>query len=158
MAKRYWLMKSEPETYSIDDLERDGTTPWEGIRNYQARNYMRDDMQLGDGVLFYHSNAKPPGVVGIGKITRTSYPDHFAFDKKSKYFDAKSDPENPRWMMVDVSYVSTFKRTVSLGELKEIPELSEMLVIRKGMRLSVQPVQKDEFALVKKLGNRKAPA
>ncbi len=156
MAKRYWLMKSEPETYSIDDLERDGTTPWEGIRNYQARNYMRDDMKVGDGVLFYHSNAKPPGAIGIGKVTRTAYPDHFAFDKKSNYYDAKSDPENPRWVMVDVSYVSTFKRIVSLAELKEIPELSEMLVIRKGMRLSVQPVEKDDFALVKKLGNRKA--
>ena len=158
MAKRYWLMKSEPDAYSIDDLKRDSTTPWEGIRNYQARNYMRDDMQVGDGVLFYHSNAKPPGVVGIGKVSRSAYPDVFAFDPKSKYYDPKSDPENPRWMMVDVAYVSTFKRLVSLNELKEIPALADMLVIRKGMRLSVQPATKEEFAIVKKLGNTKAPA
>lgn len=156
MAKRYWLMKSEPDAYSIDDLKRDGTTQWEGIRNYQARNFMRDEMKLGDGVLFYHSNTKPPGVVGIGKVSRTAYPDFFAFDEESNYFDAKSDPENPRWMMVDVAYVSTLKRPVSLNEMKEIPGLSEMLVIRKGMRLSIQPVTKDEFALVKKLGNTKA--
>ncbi len=158
MAKRYWLMKSEPNTYSIDDLKRDGTTPWEGVRNYQARNYMRDDMKVGDGVLFYHSNAKPPGVVGIGKVSRSAYPDFYAFDKKSNYFDPKSDPENPRWMMVDVGYVSTFKRMVSLNEMKEIPALSDMLVIRKGMRLSIQPTTKDEFALVKKLGNTIAKA
>lgn len=156
MAKRYWLMKSEPNAYSIDDLKRDGTTPWEGVRNYQARNMMRDDMKVGDGVLFYHSNAKPPGVVGIGKVGRAGYPDHFAFDTKSKYFDPKSDPENPRWIMVDVDYVSALKRTVSLDEMKEVPGLSEMLVIRKGQRLSIQPVQKDEFQLVKKLGNTKA--
>ncbi len=155
MAKRYWLMKTEPDVYSIDDLKRDGTTPWEGVRNYQARNFMRDDMNVGDGVLFYHSNTKPPGVVGIGKVSRAGYPDHLAFDTKSKYYDPKSDPENPRWIMVDVAYVSTFKRTVSLDEMKEVPGLSEMLVIRKGMRLSVQPVQKDEFQLVKKLGNTK---
>jgi len=157
MAKRYWLMKSEPNVYSIDDLERDGTTPWEGIRNYQARNFMRDDMKIGDGVLFYHSNTKPPGVVGIGKVCKESYPDFFAFDKKSNYYDPKSDSENPRWMMVDVAYVSTFKRVVTLDEMKEVPGLSDMLVIRKGMRLSVQPATKDEFQLVKKLGNSKSP-
>lgn len=158
MAKRYWLMKSEPETYSIDDLKRQGWTHWEGVRNYQARNTMRDDMKKGDGVLFYHSNSKPPGVVGVAKVSTESYPDHTAFETKSNYYDPKSDPDNPRWMMVDVEYVSTFKRKVSLNELKEVPELEQMLVIRKGMRLSVQEVSKDEFQIVKKLGNSKAPS
>lgn len=158
MAKRYWLMKSEPEAYSIDDLKKEGWTHWDGIRNYQARNTMRDDMKVGDGVLFYHSNTKPPGVVGVAKVSRESYPDHTAFDTKSNYFDSKSDPDNPRWMMVDIEYVSTFKRKVSLDELKEVPGLEEMLVIKKGMRLSVQEVTKEEFQIVKKLGNSKAPA
>lgn len=151
-------MKSEPETYSIDDLKKQGWTHWEGVRNYQARNTMRDDMKIGDGVLFYHSNTKPPGVVGIAKVCKESYPDHTAFEKKSNYYDSKSDPDNPRWMMVDVEYVSTLKRNVSLNEMKEVPGLSEMLVIRKGMRLSVQEVSKDEFQIVKKLGNSKAPS
>lgn len=155
MAKRYWLMKSEPDVYSIDDLEEQGWTHWEGVRNYQARNFMRDDMKIGDGVLFYHSNTKPPGVVGIAKVSRESYPDHTAFDEKSNYYDAKSDPDSPRWMMVDVEYVSTFKRTISLNELKEVPGLENMLVIRKGQRLSVQPVTKEEFQIVKKLGGKK---
>ncbi|MBL4636127.1 MAG: EVE domain-containing protein [Kofleriaceae bacterium] len=157
MAKRYWLMKSEPATYSIEDLERDGTTQWEGIRNYQARNFMRDEMKLGDGVLFYHSSTKPPGVVGTAIVCRESYPDHFAFDKSSGYFDAKSSPDTPRWMMVDVQYQSTFKRLVSLVELKTTLGLEEMLVTRKGQRLSIQPVTKAEFQLVKKLGSKKAP-
>lgn len=157
MAKRYWLMKSEPDVYSIDDLEQQGWTHWEGVRNYQARNSMRDDMKIGDGVLFYHSNTKPPGVVGVAKVSKESYPDHTAFDKKSNYFDSKSCPEKPRWFMVDVAYVSTFKRNVSLNELKEVPGLEEMLVIRKGMRLSVQEVSKEEFQIVKKLGSSNAP-
>ena len=155
MAKRYWLMKSEPETYSIDDLKKQGSTHWEGVRNYQARNMMRDEMKKGDGVLFYHSNTKPPGVVGIAKVSREGYPDHTAFDPASNYFDAKSDPDNPRWMMVDVEYVSTCKRIVTLDEMKEVPGLEDMLVIRKGMRLSVQPVSKEEFQIVKKLSARK---
>lgn len=150
-------MKTEPDVFSIADLEKQGSTPWEGVRNYQARNSMRDDMQVGDGVLFYHSNTKPPGVVGLGKVSRESYPDHTAFDPKSKYFDPKSDSENPRWMMVDVAYVSTFKRTVSLDELKEMPGLENMAAVRKGQRLSVQPVSPEEFAIVKKLGNRARP-
>lgn len=157
MAKRYWLMKSEPDTYSLGDLERDGKTQWEGIRNYQARNFMRDDMKVGDGVLFYHSNTKPPGIVGTARVCRESYPDHFAFDKKSNYFDSKSDPDAPRWMMVDVEYKSTFKRLVSLNELKSVEGLEEMLAIRKGQRLSIQPVTKAEFQIVEKLARKKAP-
>jgi predicted RNA-binding protein with PUA-like domain len=157
-AKRYWLMKSEPDVYSIEDLEKQGTTHWEGVRNYQARNTMRDDMKIGDEVLFYHSNTKPPGVVGIAKVCKESYPDHTAFETSSNYYDAKSDLDSPRWFMVDVEYVSTFKRKVSLNELKEMPGLENMLVIRKGMRLSVQEVSKDEFRIVKKLGNSRAPA
>ena len=157
MAKRYWLMKSEPDVYSIDDLRTQGWTHWEGVRNYQARNTMRDDMKIGDGVLFYHSNTKPPGVVGIAKVSKESYADHTAFDQKSKYFDSKSDPANPRWFMVAVEYVATFKRKVSLSELREAPGLENMLVIRKGMRLSVQEVSKEEFQIVKKLGQNKAP-
>lgn len=150
-------MKSEPEAFSIDDLEKQGFTHWDGIRNYQARNTMRDDMKVGDGVLFYHSNSKPPGVVGIAKVSKESYPDHTAFDTKSNYYDSKSDAGSPRWMMVDIEYVSTFKRMVSLDELKQVPGLEQMLVIKKGMRLSVQEVSKDEFQIVKKLGQSKAP-
>ncbi len=157
MAKRYWLMKSEPETYSIADLQRDRSTPWEGIRNYQARNFMRDEMAIGDGVLFYHSRSKPPGVVGVAKVCRTAYPDHFAFDPKSNYFDPKSDPANPRWMMVDVEYVSTFARCVPLDELRHTPGLEQMAVIRRGQRLSIQPVTREEFSIVKKLGKQKEP-
>ena len=151
-------MKTEPEVYSIDDLKKHGSSHWEGVRNYQARNFMRDDMKIGDEVLFYHSNTKPPGIVGIARVCRESYPDHTAFDKKNKYYDPKSDPDNPRWMMVDVEYVSTFPRTIGLAELKEVPGLEEMYVIRKGMRLSIQPVTKDEFRIVKKLSKMKGPA
>ena len=110
---RYWLMKSEEDVYSIEDLERDGTTCWEGVRNYEARNLMRDGMKEGDLALFYHSNATPPGVAGIARITREAYPDHFAFDPKSNYFDAKSDPDAPRWLMVDVGFVERFPEKVS---------------------------------------------
>lgn len=154
MAKRYWLMKSEPDAYSIWDLERDGHTSWDGIRNYQARNFMRDEMQIGDGVLFYHSNAKPAGVVGIARVCSKPYPDHTAFDNKSKYYDPKSTRESPRWIMVDVEFVSRFDGILSLAELREIPGLEDMMVTRKGMRLSIQPVTKEEFQIVKKLGNK----
>lgn len=155
MAKRYWLMKSEPEVYSIDDLERAGTDFWDGVRNYQARNMMRDEMQVGDGVLFYHSNANPPGVAGVAKIARRGYPDHTAFDAKSKYYDPKSDPDDPRWMMVDVSFVEKFPALVSLETLKQTPGLEDMMVIRKGSRLSVQPVTAAEWKIVTKLGRKR---
>ena len=144
---RYWLMKSEPDAYSIDDLERDGTEHWDGIRNYQARNLMRDEMAVGDRVLFYHSNAKPPGVVGIAEIASGAYPDHTQFDPDEKYFDPKSDPESPRWLMVDVRFVEKLPRLVSLHEIKATPRLADMVLVNRS-RLSVQPVTKQEFELI----------
>ena len=147
-AKRYWLMKSEPGVYSIDDLKRDGSTSWEGVRNYQARNFMRDDMRVGDGVLFYHSSAKPLGIYGVAEIVRGAYPDDTAFDPDSRYYDSKSDPAQPTWLMVDVGYVRTFKEPVTLAALKETPGLETMMVIRKGARLSVQPVTPQEWDIV----------
>lgn len=152
-TSQFWLMKSEPDVYSIDDLARDQTSPWEGVRNYQARNFMRDNMRVGDYVLFYHSNAKPPGVAGLGQVCRESYPDFTATDPDSKYFDPKTDPDNPRWMMVDVAFVAKFDELVSLNQLKEDPELAEMLVVQKGQRLSVQPVQEPDFVRVLNLAN-----
>ena len=149
MSKQYWLMKSEPSVYSIDELRRDGFTCWEGVRNYKARNNMRT-MKLGDEVLYYHSNAKPPGVVGIARVCREAYPDHYAFDKKSEYFDAKSDPQNPRWFMVDVEFVSRAPEQLNLPDIKADPALAEMELMRYG-RLSVQSVKKSEFDRVKKM-------
>lgn len=131
----YWLMKSEPNTYSISDLKRDKKTSWDGVRNYQARNFMRDSMKVGDLVLFYHSNAKPPGIVGLAKVASKPYPDHTAGQDHS-------------WVMVDITYVKTFKRLISLDELKAIQGLDNMLVIKKGQRLSIQPVIKKEFEII----------
>ncbi len=153
--KKYWLMKSEPNAYSIDDLENDGKTPWDGIRNYQARNIMRDDMNVGDEVLFYHSNAKPPGVIGLAKVCKESYPDHTARDKKSKYFDPKATEENPIWCMVDVEFKKKFKQIVSLDELKNHEELDGLMVIKRGQRLSIQPVDPEHFKFIKSLGSKK---
>jgi predicted RNA-binding protein with PUA-like domain len=146
-------MKSEPEKYSIDQLAKDGFTHWDGVRNYQARNTMRDDMKIGDKVLFYHSNAKPPGVVGTATICKESYPDFTAWDPKDPHFDPKTDSENPRWMMVDIAYESKFMRLVDLPALKANLALEGMLVIRRGQRLSVQPVEKAHFDEVIKMGN-----
>lgn len=151
---RYWLMKTEPDTFGIDDLKRVGTEPWDGIRNYQARNLMRDDMKIGDGVLFYHSNAKPPGVVGVAEIASEAKVDPTQFDPDKKYFDAKSKPDNPRWLLLDVRYVRHFPRLVSLQELKEAPGLEEMMVTRKGMRLSIQPVTEQEWDIVHQLAEK----
>jgi predicted RNA-binding protein with PUA-like domain len=152
MAKHYWLLKCEPTAYSIDDLERDGVASWEGVRNYQARNSMRDDMREGDGVLFYASNAEPSGVSGIAEIAREGYPDHFAFDPRHGYFDEKSDPRNPTWYMVDIRFVGKFDSVVPLATLKSTPGLEAMVVLQKGSRLSVQPVTKKEFEIVAALG------
>jgi predicted RNA-binding protein with PUA-like domain len=144
---RYWLIKSEPDAYSIDDLERDGVEHWDGIRNYQARNIMRDEMQIGDRCLFYHSNAKPPGVVGIAEVASDAYPDHTQFDPESNYFDPKSDPADPRWLMVDVKFIERFPRMVGLPELRTYSELAEMVLLNRS-RLSVQPVRPEEFEFI----------
>lgn len=154
MARRSWLMKCEPDAYTIDDLERDGRTSWEGVRNYQARNFMRDQMQVGDRVLFYASNATPSGVTGLAEIVRAGYPDHTAWTKRHHYFDAASSSENPTWFMVDIGFVERFAGTVSLETLKQTPGLEEMMVTRKGSRLSVQPVTSGEYDIVAKLGRR----
>jgi predicted RNA-binding protein with PUA-like domain len=152
--QRYWLMKSEPDVYGFDDLlaESKGRTPWDGIRNYQARNFMRDDMRVGDGVLFYHSNADPPGVAGIAEVASEAYPDPTQFDPDSKYFDPKSSEEDPRWLLVDVAPVEVLPRFVSLADLKGEGRLAQMLVVQRGQRLSVQPVTPSEWRLVRKMG------
>ena len=143
-----WLMKSEPDAYSIDDLKRDKREPWDGIRNYQARNMMRDDMRVGDKVFFYHSNCKEPGVVGIMKVASKPYPDPTQFDPDSKYYDSKSNPDDPRWILVDVTYVKKLKRTITLTEIKAHPELDDMILTRKGNRLSIMPVTEDEWEVI----------
>ena len=149
---RYWLAKTEPETFSIDDLQRMGTSMWEGIRSYQARNSMRDDMKRGDWVLIYHSNAKPSGVAGLGKVVREAYPDFTAWDPTSKYFDPASTPEAPRWLMVDIAFVETFPRFVPLDELRGHAQGAlEGMVLLANSRLSVQPVTRKEFNFVCKL-------
>lgn len=142
---RYWLMKSEPDVYSIGDLARDGRTMWDGVRNYQARNFMRDDMKLGDRVLYYHSNAKPPGVAGIAEIVREAYPDPTQFDPDSKYYDPKATPDAPRWFLVDVGFVEAFAEEVPLDALKADTALDGMEVTRRGSRLSVQPVSEEHY-------------
>lgn len=152
MSKKYWLMKTEPDTFSIDDLKKVKKESWDGVRNYQARNFMRDDMKKGDLVLFYHSNAKTIGVVGIAEICKEGHPDPTAFDKKSKYYDAKSDPENPRWILVDVKYKKHFNKVVSLSEIKEERKLASMALVQKGSRLSISPVKKSEFDHILKMG------
>lgn len=153
MARRYWLMKSEPGTYSIDDLARDGRTSWDGVRNFQARNFMRDEMKVGDPVLFYHSNADPPGVAGIARVSREAYPDHTAREPGSRYHDPKASEDDPRWFMVDIEFVKKLDRPVPLAELKETPGLEDMLVTRRS-RLSVQPVTEEQFKIVERLGSR----
>ena len=134
-------MKSEPDAYSIDDLERDGREPWDGIRNYQARNMMRDDMRIGDEVFFYHSNCKEPGIVGIMKVASEPYPDPAQFDRKSKYYDPKSNRDDPRWCLVDVEFVRKLGRTITLAEIKEAKGLDGLILTRKGNRLSIMPVE-----------------
>jgi predicted RNA-binding protein with PUA-like domain len=146
----YWLMKSEPDAFSIDDLKAcpKKTEPWDGVRNYQARNMMRDQMKKGDLIFFYHSNCKVPGIVGIAEVVKEGYPDHTAFDPEAKYYDPKSDPDNPRWYMVDVKFKRKLKRTISLEELKGLPELEDMPLVRKGNRLSVMPVAAEHWDII----------
>lgn len=152
---KYWLMKCEPSAFSIDDLERDGTTSWEGVRNYQARNFMRDEMKKGDKVLFYASNADPSGVSGLAEISREAYADRFATQKGHDYYDPKSTKEDPIWYMVDIRFVEKFPAVVSLETLKNSPGLEDMIVTKKGSRLSIQPVTKQEYDIVVKLGRRR---
>ncbi|CAI8269523.1 MAG: Uncharacterised protein [Opitutia bacterium UBA7350] len=151
---RYWLMKSEPDVFSLADLKArpKQREPWDGVRNYQARNFMRDDMQLGDGILFYHSNTKPPGIVGLAEVASEPYPDPTAFDKRSNYYDAKSKQAEPRWILVDVCYHSTFPQMVSLDAMKTMPELKEMRVLQRGNRLSITPVTEAEFKAICRAG------
>jgi predicted RNA-binding protein with PUA-like domain len=146
----YWLMKSEPDVFGIDHLAAcpEQTDHWDGVRNYQARNMLRDQMQLGDPVFFYHSNCKQPGIVGIAEIVRAGYPDHTARDPESNYYDPKSTPEKPIWYMVDVRFVRKLKRTITLDELKQRPELEGMPLVRRGNRLSVMPVSPQDWEFI----------
>jgi len=144
---RYWLMKSEPSEYSIDDLARDGGVAWFGVRNYQARNFMRDQMQVGDGVLFYHSTCAEPGIAGLAEVSTTAYPDATQFDTDGKYFDPKATPENPRWFNVEVKFVKK-TRLIPLAELRTAPELASMRILAKGNRLSITPVDPDEWNFI----------
>lgn len=147
----YWIMKSEPDVYSIENLKRDGHTEWEGVRNYQARNFMMKDMQLGDTVLFYHSNANPSGIAGLGQITRISKPDASSWNPKSPYYDEKSSREKPRWFCVQVSFVAQFAKVISLADLRNEPQLQSLEVLKKGQRLSILPVRPDEFKIIESL-------
>ena len=150
---RHWLFKSEPETFSIDHLQKKPrkTEHWDGVRNYQVRNMLRDDIKVGDQAFFYHSNCTPPGIAGIVEIVKAGYPDFTAFDPESKYYDPKSNHENPRWFMVDVRFIEKFKRLISLDELKNNPRLENMLVTRRGSRLSITPVTEKEWKEILKM-------
>jgi predicted RNA-binding protein with PUA-like domain len=154
MAKKFWLMKCEPSAYTIDQLARDTKTSWEGVRNYQARNFMRDEMKVGDGVLFYASNADPSGVTGLAEIVREGYPDPFAFKRGHTYFDEASAKDSPTWYSVDLGYVETFPAIVPLEVLKGTRGLEHMMVTKKGSRLSIQPVTKGEYDIVCRLGRK----
>jgi len=145
MAKKYWLMKSEPDAFSIDQLKKRGKTLWDGVRNYQARNFMIEEMKPGDQVLFYHSNAKPPGIVGLAKVSGPAVPDPTQFKKNSDYFDPKSTKDEPRWKCVEVEFADKFNEMLSLDWLKDQKQLSDMLVTKKGQRLSIQPVEKKHY-------------
>ncbi|MEX1183697.1 MAG: EVE domain-containing protein [Gemmatimonadota bacterium] len=154
MPANHWLVKSEPDTYSIADLKRDGSTAWEGVRNYQARNLLKE-MKKGDPVLFYHSSTKPPGVAGIAEVKREAYPDRHAWTKGDDYFDPKSSPENPIWFMVDIGYVDTLARVVTLDEIRATSSLSAMVLVNRS-RLSVQPVTRAEFNTIVRMGRTEA--
>jgi predicted RNA-binding protein with PUA-like domain len=152
---QYWLMKSEPDVFSFEDLKQrpQRTEPWNGVRNYQARNFMRDEMRPGDLVLFYHSSCDVPGVAGIAKVASAPYPDETQFDKKSEYFDPKATAEAPRWFLVDVAFHQDLKHHVSLEEIRQHPALAQMRLLQKGNRLSILPVTKEEFLAIKKMGS-----
>ena len=154
-TRRYWLFKSEPGSYSIDDLQSDRRTCWDGVRNYQARNLLRDEVKRGDGVLFYHSGSKPLAVVGLAKVVREGYVDSSALDPDSRYFDPKSDPEDPPWRMVDIGFVAKLEQPVSRKAMMSEPSLNEMMLLRRGARLSVQPVTKREWDGILKMAGIK---
>lgn len=146
----YWLMKSEPETFSIDDLKKERIDHWDGVRNYQARNFMKT-MTKKDLVFFYHSNCTPPGIVGVMEINKEAYPDFTSFDKRSKYYDPKSTKEKPRWFMVDVKFKEKFKEIIPLDKLKSLNSLKDLALVRKGNRLSIMPINKKEWNIILKL-------
>lgn len=152
----YWLMKSEPDVYSIDDLIREGTGMWEGCRNYTVRNFLRDAMAPGDLAFFYHSNASPSGIVGEMEIVGPAYADPTQFDPESDYYDPKSDPENPRWLARDVRFLKKYPRVIGLAELRQTAGLEDMLVLRRGQRLSVMPVTPEEWRIVQQLAQTTA--
>ncbi|MGZ3693007.1 MAG: EVE domain-containing protein [Bdellovibrionota bacterium] len=148
---RYWLMKSETDVFGIEAFKKAKKTDWDGVRNYQARNYMRDDMRVGDLVFFYHSNAEPTGIAGIARVSRASHPDETQFDKKSDYYDAKATREKPIWFLVEIEFVEAFKEVISLARLKNEKALAKMVLLQKGSRLSVQPVAEAEWKFIEKL-------
>lgn len=152
--KRYWLMKTEPGDYSIDDLERDGIAIWDGIRNYQARNILRDNIKVGDEVLIYHSSVRPTGVAGSARVIKPAYPDPTAWNPKSDYYDPKSTPEKPTWFAVDIKFIARFRHFVTLDEIKSAPGLDGIMVARRGVRLSVQPLDKEHFDIITQLGSQ----
>jgi predicted RNA-binding protein with PUA-like domain len=154
--RNYWLMKSEPEVYSIDDLRRDRKTQWDGVRNFKARNYMRDEMKVGDGVLFYHSNAEPKGVFGIARVAKLAHPDQRQFDPKSDYYDPAAAPEAPRWWGVDVEFVEKFEQPVTLEQMRAHSGLTGMALLKRGQRLSVQRVTPKEWRLICTLGKARS--
>ena len=156
-VRNYWLLKTEPESFSIQDLASapERTTSWDGVRNYQARNFLRDQVKLGDRVLVYHSSTNEPAVVGTASVVRESYPDHTAYDKKDDHYDPASKPDSPRWFMVDIRLEQLFKQPLPLSQLRTIPALKNMELLRKGSRLSVQPVRKSEFDTILKLAGGK---
>jgi len=151
---KYWLMKSEPEVFSIDDLinAKNQTTFWDGVRNYQARNYIRDEMKVGDKVIFYHSNSEPPSAVGVCEIVKEAYPDFTAFDPENPHYDPKSKKDSPTWFMVDIKFVKKFSHFVSINEMRENKKLQNMKLLQRGNRLSVMPLSKDEFNEIIKMG------
>jgi predicted RNA-binding protein with PUA-like domain len=153
-TKKYWLMKSEPSVYGIDDLEKDKKTYWDGVRNFKARNYMQE-MTVGDGVFFYHSNANPKAIVGIARVCKEAYPDHTQFDEKSKYFDARAKKEKPVWFMVDIELVTKLDEPVTLEFLRGVSDLEGMALLKKGQRLSVQKVTSDEWKKICKIAGVK---
>ncbi len=154
--KRYWLFKSEPNVYSIQDLEREGVTPWDGVRNYQARNLMRDEMRVGDGILFYHSRVAPMAIVGRAEVVAEAHPDPTQFDPSHPHFDPRAHPDEPRWYCVDIGFVEAFEKPLLREELKRIPALEDMMLLQKGCRLSVQPVRPKEWKAILRLASSRS--